>query len=332
MTTFSAKRSRIWAASFVTVFALAMGACSNGDNGSTNGNDSAAGSDGIVTVSHSMGETEVPVNPERIVTLANQWFDTLSALDEEVTLSLVPELQGSDQLPWNDAKAQETVNYDAASADAISQNVELIASAEPDVIFAAGLDDDTYAKLSAIAPTVALVGDGVVNDWRDMLTVSGEIFDKEDRAEQLLDEANGRIDQVREENPGLEGATVAFGQVSPNGLAVVTDLNDPANEFLTDLGLVVPEDIQNAGDGASRAFIAEENIKLLDTDMLLMWAIDIDPSTISGWDDLMSVRNNTLYQLDSTGGTAFGTPSVLSVGWSLDQLAPQIAALDEVRG
>lgn len=130
-------------------------------------------------------------------------------------------------------------------------------------------DQDAYDKLSKIAPTVGVVGGGLVNDWREATLIAGQITDRESEAQAAIDEVDAQIEAVREAHPGLEGATGAFVQISPQGFAVVTEDTDPANEFLSDLGVIVPAEIKEAGQDGGRAFISEENIGIFNTDMLL---------------------------------------------------------------
>ncbi|MDN6259235.1 MAG: ABC transporter substrate-binding protein, partial [Corynebacterium sp.] len=161
--------------------------------------------------------------------------------------------------------------------------------------------------------------------------LAGEILDKADEAAGLVDEVDARFDETKDAHPGLDGASAAFGQISEQGLAVVTDDKDPANGFLTDLGMSLPEDILAASNDGARAFIAEENISLLNTDFLAMWAIGIDPSDLEGWDQLTAVENGAAYLPEATSALALSQPTVASVPWSLDELDDTFAAVDQVR-
>lgn len=168
-------------------------------------------------------------------------------------------------------------------------------------------DQDAYDKLSEIAPTVGVVGGGLVNDWREATLIAGQITDRESEAQAAIDEVDAQIEAVREGHPGLEGATGAFVQISPPGFAVVTEDTDPANEFLSDLGVMVPAEIKEAGQDDGRAFISEENIGIFNTDA-------------QGWNELEPVKNDTVFTADFITANAIGTPTVQSVPWALEQL------------
>ena len=284
-----------------------------------------------ITVSHAYGETEVSLNPESIATLDGTWSNALGELGVDISMALTVS-QLEDGGPWADYAAENTASYDTAAGESILANIEKIAAQKPDVILAGYLpDQDAYDKLSEIAPTVGVVGGGLVNDWREATLIAGQITDHESEAQAAIAEVDAQIEAVREAHPGLEGATGAFVQISPQGFAVVTEDTDPANEFLSDLGVTVPAEIKGASQDGGRAFISEENIGIFNTDMLLSWPIGADPADAQGWNELEPVKNDTVFTADFITANAIGTPTVQSVPWALEQLEPALQRLDEVR-
>ena len=235
-----------------------------------------------IAVSHAYGETEVPLNPESIATLDGPWSNALGELGVDITMALTVS-QLEDGGPWADYSAENTASYDTAAGENILANIE------------------------KIAPTVGVVGGGLVNDWREATLIAGQITGHESEAQAAIDEVDAQIEAVREAHPRLEGATGAFVQISPQGFAVVTDDTDPANEFLSDLGVTVPDEIKEAGQDGGRAFISEENIGIFNTDMLLSWPIGADPADTQGWNELEPVK--TTRSLPQTSSPP--TPSAL---------------------
>jgi iron complex transport system substrate-binding protein len=316
-----------------TALALVGGtvtACgSDSDDADASGDNSAD----TVSVTHSMGTTEVPKNPEKVVSFSAPWTDAFSALDNPVNIEYRAQGYEAD-LPWarNDSGTVESYNMQAKGTD--GSVAEKIAAADPDVIFAGWVPDQaTYDTLNEIAPTVAVVGDNTQSDdWRDVTELAGDILDKKDEATDLVENVEKKYDETRKNHPGLEGATAAFGQASPQGIAVVTADNDPANEFLTDLGMVIPEDVKKASQDGARAFISEENTDLLNTDFLAMWTIGTDPTTIKGWQQLNSVKSGADYLPDSVAAMSLSQPSALSVPWAVDQMQDNFTAVDKARG
>jgi iron complex transport system substrate-binding protein len=285
-----------------------------------------------VTVTHSMGETKVPKDPETVISVSTAFTDAFSALGSPVTLEARASQMGDDA-PWrgDTEPAEDVTVYDGGSDTMVQDFAEEFAALDPDVIFAGWLpDEEAYDTLSDVAPTVAVVGDNTQSDdWRIATALSGEILGEEDNATSLIEDTETALSDTTDKFPGLDGATGVFGQASAQGTAVVTADNDPANRFLSDLGMVVPEEVKEASDDGSRAYISEENISLLDTDFLAMWPLGVQPDTLSGWDDLTSVKNDSVYIADQAAAMALSTPTVLSVPWSLEQLEPNLKSVND---
>ncbi|MGJ0181928.1 ABC transporter substrate-binding protein [Corynebacterium glyciniphilum] len=332
MTTFPAqsRRRRGIAAVALCLATAVLTACSNdSDESSSTGSPDAAPE--TVSVTHSMGTTDVPTNPEKVVSFSPAWTDAFSALGEPVDIEYRIDGYDNDK-PWANNDSGQVETY-SASADGRSDNSEDIAAEDPDVIFVSYVPDQaTYDKLNAIAPTIAVVGDNTQSDdWREVTELAGQILGKSDEATGLIQDVDDKINETKDSHPRLDGASAAFGQISEQGLAVVTDDNDPANKFLSDLGMSVPEEIRAASQDGSRAFIAEENIDMLNTDFLAMWAIGVDPSSLNGWDQLTAVESGAAYLPDQTSAMALSQPTVASVPWTVDELDDSFTAVDESR-
>ena len=148
----------------------------------------AVASDGSVTVKHAFGETKIPGPPKRVVSAGFTEQDDLLALG--VVPIAVTDWFGSEPFgvwPWAQAKlggAQPAVLnlYDGIQVDQI-------AALKPDLIVAtnAGLDADTYTKLSAIAPTIAQSGqDAFFEPWKDQANAIGQAVFKVDDMDKLV--------------------------------------------------------------------------------------------------------------------------------------------------
>ncbi|WP_420098754.1 ABC transporter substrate-binding protein [Corynebacterium sp.] len=326
-----APRHRHAAAGALLLTAVVLTSCSTDDSADSDDGTAADTSD-TISVTHSMGTTDVPTSPETVVSFSPAWTDAFSALGSPVSVEYRTEGYDADY-PWAGNDSGEVRTY-SSSADGRGETSEDIAAVDPDVIFVSWVPDQaTYDKLNAIAPTVAVVGDNTQgDDWREVTELAGEVLGKTDEAADLIREVDDKVTATKDAHPGLDGATAAFGQVSDQGLAVVTSDADPANEILTDLGMTIPEEIKDASQDGSRAFIAEENINLLNTDFLAMWAIGTDPSELDGWDQLTAVESGAAYLPDGTAAMSLSQPTVKSVPWTLDVLDDNFTAVDEARG
>lgn len=117
--------------------------------------------DGSVTVRHAFGDTTIPGPPQRVVSAGLTEQDDLLAVGV-VPIAVTDWFGGEPFGVWPWAQRQLAGAQPAVLNLDNGIPVEEIAALKPDLIVAtnAGLDADTYAKLSEIAPTVAQTGSG----------------------------------------------------------------------------------------------------------------------------------------------------------------------------
>ena len=171
-------------------------------------NDSAGGSTPkSVTVKHIFGETTVPAPPKRVVSAGFTEQDDLLALG--VVPVAVTNWFGDQPFgvwPWAQPKlgsAQPVVlNLDNGI------QVDRIATLKPDLIVAvnAGLDADTYKKLSAIAPTIAQSdGDAFFEPWKEQAGAVAQAVFQADQMKQLISAVDDKFTERRHEQLRLQG-------------------------------------------------------------------------------------------------------------------------------
>ncbi|MEH2270017.1 MAG: iron-siderophore ABC transporter substrate-binding protein [Nostoc sp.] len=128
-------------------------------------------------VKHALGQTQVPLHPQRIVTL-----DPFSA---EYVLALGVEPVGAPgrtllelQLPWD---AKEKI----ADISWRPTNLEKVAALKPDLIFGNLADhQDIYQLLSHIAPTIMLKSSYL--NWKQAFALVAQTLGKTDTFEQII--------------------------------------------------------------------------------------------------------------------------------------------------
>ena len=204
--------------------------------------------DGSITVKHAFGETKVPAPPQRVVSAGFTEQDDLLALG--IVPIAVTDWFGGEPFgvwPWARPKLgglQPTVlNLD----DGI--RVDQIAALNPDLIVAtnAGLDQDTYTKLTAIAPTIAQsTRDAFFEPWRNQATTIGQAVFKHHDMQKLIAVIDDKFAAASKENPALAGKKVLLlqGTLGRDGAQVMTP--HWRAEFLTRMGLVVADGIESA--------------------------------------------------------------------------------------
>ena len=147
------------------------------------------------TVNHILGQSEIPLDPQRIVVLdATSEFllDGLLALGiKPIGLARCPSCLNSD--PFSD------VVGDLPSVGTDEQpSLEKILSLNPDLILGYEWQESFYPQLSKIAPTVIVNPYAGGNDFKRNLRQLGEILGKSDQVESILAEYNGRIQNFRQ--------------------------------------------------------------------------------------------------------------------------------------
>ncbi|QQK81278.1 siderophore ABC transporter substrate-binding protein [Salicibibacter cibi] len=243
---------------------FALAACSGENNDEATGDEENQSSETEeITIEHDFGETEVPVNPETVVSFDNGLTDSIRELGGNI--SGIPKAGNVPEY----LSEFESDEYEDVG-DLFEPNFELINEMQPDVIFISGRASDNYEELSEIAPTVYMDIDDedFMGSLEENVTTLGEIFDAEDEAENQLDEVQTRISEVSEQvneadEDGLilsvdDGSASAYGAGSRFGL--IHDVLDvtPADEAI---------DSETHGENVSFEYIADvdpDNLFVLD--------------------------------------------------------------------
>ncbi|MEO0537521.1 MAG: iron-siderophore ABC transporter substrate-binding protein [Cyanobacteria bacterium P01_A01_bin.123] len=148
-------------------------------------------------IKHDLGETEIPVDPQRVVTLTEAWL-----LAPAITLGIKPiattTYQASDGIPFRGVTTEQVEGIEILG-DGHQPSLEKLLALKPDLILAdANLHRQIYNQLSAIAPTVALDLFSKGDSFKDGFRRIAYILDKTERAEQLLDQYQDRVNQFKQ--------------------------------------------------------------------------------------------------------------------------------------
>lgn len=151
-----------------------------------------------ITVSHDLGISKVPVNPEKVVVFDYGTLDSLDALGIPVigvAKSNVPDFL---------AKYKDEAIADVGSL--FEPDFEKINSLKPDVIFIMGRQSKHYEALSEIAPVVYMnVGDSnYLGDVKRNVTLLGEIFSKQTEAAKAMETLEARAKTISEAKSAAE--------------------------------------------------------------------------------------------------------------------------------
>ncbi|SNR82524.1 iron complex transport system substrate-binding protein [Geodermatophilus saharensis] len=276
-----------------------------------------------VTIENRFGTTEIPAEPQRVVTVG---FN-----DQDFVLALGVTPVGERQLlgdydatsrPWaEDLLPAEDVP--TVGSDEI--DVEAVAALEPDLIVGvySFMDEAVYDQLSGIAPTLAQTdeyADGAT-PWQEQTLLTGRALGREDEAQQLVDDVEGRFRQAVEENPGFSGSSIAVDLTGVGSGHYLLGADDLRTQFFTDLGFTVPD---------ASTDVSQERLDLLEADVLAVNGYDRDDADadtlLSALDVVTEDRTVLLggYSGDVSAALGFGSP--LSLPYLLDEVVPALAA------
>jgi iron complex transport system substrate-binding protein len=273
-----------------------------------------------VTIAHKFGETKVPANPSRVVTVG--WTDQ----DFVLPFGVVPVStrvfqENYNDYPWVKAATDGKGVTTWGGEDSI--DFEAIAAQKPDLIFAIyeTIDEQTYDRLSQIAPTVIQSKDYADEEtpWNVQLLTTGTALGKEAEAKELVAKVQGRIDEARKANPEFDGKTLVVDQGPESGGHYLLPENDPRRGLFKSLGFKA-QDVD--GD------VSEEKLELLDRDVLFVdGATEEQMLQSPSFARLGVVRDGrTLYtnfESSLNGALTYSGPDALL--YALDVLTPQLA-------
>ena len=291
-----------------------------------------------VTITHGLGETVIPAEPQRIVTIGWITQDVVLALGE-VPVGIPLQEWGGDEngiLPWVADAIAELGGELPTRLNPQQLSYEQILSLRPDLILApySDLDAEKYRRLSAIAPTVAWADGPWSGTWQDVTLTVGQALGKTREAEALVAGVEEKLATVAQAHPEFSGRSFTFGYADPgsNGLGIYV-ASDPRVQMLQELGLVLsPGAAALPSDGTFYVPVSFENLGSVDADVLITWhgdqseldALNANP-LFARFAPVASGRH--LAVVDRSFAIALSAPSVLSIPWSVDRLVPLLSAL-----
>jgi iron complex transport system substrate-binding protein len=295
------------------------------------------------TLAHAFGETEVPADPQRVVTWG--W----GSADAAIALGVVPvaipaQTYGGDAegvLPWlrvrleADGAAVPTVLPDSQEVP-----VEAVAAAEPDLILApySGITKAEYQQLSQIAPTVAYPEEAWATPWRDTIRIVGRALGRTAEAEALLDDIDATVSERAQQHPEFEGRSIALVASTPDAIYVYRP-TDPRAEFTSDLGFTTAPSVEALASGDSTFFytLSPERLAELDSDVLVSYSAsqaEADAFLSSPPAQLLpQVGRGTVASVVGTELVAsVSPPTALSLTWALDDYVALLSAAARAAG
>jgi iron complex transport system substrate-binding protein len=308
--------------------ALGVTGCGDDDGGGDGGGTGPA-------IRHKFGQTEIPDDPRRVVTVGLNDHDALLALGV-APVAVVDWYGDYDYAAWPWAQDALGDARPEVVGDAESIDFEAVAAARPDLVLGlySGLREQDYATLSEIAPTVAQPADyadwGV--PWPEQTRLIGQAVGRERQADELVRDIEGRFEEARAAHPELDGVTVALGALAEPGSYGVYGPQDPKVRFLTALGLVVPDEVAELAGDDNFDTISTEQLELLDHELLVWYAgggfgdpLRTELASTPLYERLDVVQAGRTIILEDLDAEALTWSTVLSLPTAIENLTPRIA-------
>jgi iron complex transport system substrate-binding protein len=240
--------------------------------------------------------------------------------------------------PWADDKKAEDVQPVVLNMPFGSLNYEAILALDPDLISAvdSGITQEEYDTLSQIAPVLAQSPDyfDFGMPWQETTRLIGRALGKSDVAEDLVSEVEGLFAEAREQNPQFEGQKVVvaynYGEDRTYGYYTAQDAR---GRFFTQLGFVIPEELNEIAGESYYADISTERIDLFNQDLLVFVgmqfvegareAIETDPLIIQ----LDVVQDGRVLYVPLEYDDALQFSTILSLEYALEGIVPELETI-----
>lgn len=274
-------------------------------------------------------EVEVPVEPQRVVTLSEP------TLDGSLALGVTP-------IGTVTGRGQSAVpNYLAEQAGDIpilggvaQPNFEAIGAAEPDLILVDGTsinnNPPVIEALRQIAPTVYVGYAG--GDWRDTFRNVADALNQAERGEEVIAEYDTHVEQVREKLGDYSDDTFSIVRWQGNSASLILK-ELPPGMALTDLGLARPANQDRVGRGHSEP-VSLENLSDIDADYIFFGtlggssvsnpnaggAVDVggaeqalaEAEEVPGFTSLVAFQEDHIIPVDGSRWTSTGGPILMN--------------------
>jgi iron complex transport system substrate-binding protein len=319
------------AAGAVVAASLVLAGCASGSASDTS--SSASSSDGgqfPVSITTALGTTKIDAQPKRVVALG--WGDAETALElgvQPVGASDWLAFGGDGVGPWLKGAYTKSPKI----IQTLEPSYEDILKLKPDVILdvKSSGDKDRYAKLSAIAPTVAIPkgGENYLASTTQQTTMIAKALGKESEGKKLLSGLDDAYAAARKAHPEFEGKSAVVGAYTADGFGAYAS-TDSRSTFMRNLGFTIPKAIDEQAGKAFSVHLSDENLDLLNADLTTILPIYVDASKAEAdplFQKVPSVEAGHYIVFDDKDvSSAFSMGTTAAIEWALEKLPDEFAA------
>lgn len=173
-----------------------------------------------VTITDIHGEVEVPKNPKKVVALDSRNYEVLEAMGVDL-VAAPKDVMPATSSYINDEKVENI-------GDHREPNLELIAAADPDLVIVGQRFADYYDDIKELVPNASVIdlntdvseeaespGNNLLEGFINSTTILGEIFDKEEKANELIADLEESIEKAKNAYKGgsVMGIITSGGEI-----------------------------------------------------------------------------------------------------------------------
>lgn len=290
---------------FVLLVLLLLSACTSSTS-TAQSLEVVSTTDSYRLVRHMFGETQVPLNPSRVLALGEEGL-LIDLIDSGIR-PVAASVNLSERVPLLSAEELAGIALFPSAGDI---SLETLSAYQPDFIIGTKffIDQIGYQRLSQIAPTVALNGATPLTQYLETLTVFGCAEEAQREVDTLRTEIQ-RVATVR----GTATQRVSLVTVYPGmNVALWFDGPSPIPLLVRTLGVQIrpnPTTVTDLNIRNGRAFISLEQLSMADGDMILLLQtadVEGEASAVAEmivhplWQQLPAVQAQRVVKLDRIG-------------------------------
>ena len=282
---------------FLSFLIIVLFGCSNSNT--VNDNDSNSLTTETITITDSVGQVEIPKDPQRIVDLSGN-SDILSILGYSVIGTANSDAYDYTKLPSyleDTLKDAKILGYSLQDTVDIESVLEL----NPDLIFISKTQEKVYEQLKNIAPTVMIELEQI--DWKQDLHKLAEILNKQDVANEWISQYEKNAQQKGEEIKNTYGENTTYlALLASGGQLFVFDAAGIGSILYDDMVLSKPQNLPEQTN-ISLPVISYEGLSEIDSDYLILVGTDTDIENLKQspiYQNLRSVKNGNVIELPSS--------------------------------
>lgn len=253
--------------------------------------------DSTRTIDHAMGNSQIPLVPQRVVTL-----DT-APLDAALALGIKP--IGTAVYGQPPGYLRDRVDGIKIIGDGNRPDLETTLALKPDLILGSAIGHNKiYDKLSQIAPTVLTEGSGRAHDWPENLRLYAEALGQSEAVDQLLQDYRQRVQQLQEKIGQPQALEISVLLVSNDVVRAYTT-GSFSGSILQDVGFSRTPAQNDAQKYALK--LSPEALDTLDSDYIFLIYSASRPGRLSKaefvadpiWSQLEAVQQDNVCQVDN---------------------------------